>query len=306
MTSESDFVRGLRALGRQGAANVFSIPYGDVPIRVRYYPGSSSHLVLDAPYVGRRPERTSDYRGLRGALVATRPMEIVLRREDRSDAAAKAGGVAVEAQVGDPEFDRAVYVDSRSQHEVIGAVLAEAPLRAAVRALLDAGVGPITIDTKDATISLRVHAFSGLPADVTWTLGHLATIAASVPEVRASGDSHPEDVWRGRQIGMGVLCLLGAVPPLVLMFFALPERCYDSDGEGISLSCVEPGCCAPAQGGLALGLVLGLLAAVLVWPRIRGTSSSHRVRPWVAFFAVALCLEACFSVAHLVGGLVLR
>lgn len=300
MASYSDFVRGLRALGPPGAGSDFVVTHRGVPIRVRAFDGSAEHMVLETPYLGAPREHALDYRSAAGALLAPRPMDIVLRRESAEDVRGKERGVAIEVQTGDPDFDARVYVDSPSRHDVSRAVLAAAPLRAAVRALLDARAGPLTIDTMDAAISLRLDTFGGLPADVGWTLEHFATIATSVPEVRASSEARPASSWLGVQLLLGAAAILGILPTLLVVFTVLPARCYVTDDEGTAIACSVAGCCEPAGYGLAVGLAVGLVAAAVAWHRIRGTSNAHTARPWIASFVVALVAEVGITVAHII------
>ena len=55
-----------------------------------------------------------------------------------------------------------------------------------------------------------------------------------------------------------------------------------------------------------LGLVVGALLAALLYRRIRGTSSAHTTRPWIALFTLVLCIELGVFVAHAIGSVVLR
>jgi hypothetical protein len=300
----NDYVASLRRLSPGANGDDFRIEHGSVRIHVRYFPGSHSHMLLETPYVGRpRTGAGETYREGAGELVAVRPMEILLRREDSTDRAGKREGVAVEAQLGDPLFDAAIYVDTRAPEDVVRRVLAAEPLRAAVRDLVGVGVSSVTIDDAGGLVSAVVHSFSELPDDPAWMLDRIAAIATHLPEVRASGGAHPEDPWRGRQILMGVAAVIGALPTVFLPFVTRAAHCYVSDDEGTSLVCDDPSCCAPLGWGAAIGITVGLVAAAAMWPRIRGTSSSHRVRRWVALFAVLLGLEGAISLAHVLAAI---
>ncbi len=305
--TEADFLRALRALARvSGKDDDFVIDRHGVALRVQHYPGSSSHVELSTPYVGRAAGTSESYRGgALMALAAPRPMQIALRREKPSDAAAKRSGVAVEAQTGDPEFDDAVYIDSPSSREVIQHVLGAAPARDAVRALLALGIGPITLDGMDLRIRAHIGSFGSLRSPET-VLDHLATLANHLPEVRASGKRPPIDVWQARAILLGLAAFLGVFASLFSTFMLLPDVCYVSDGEGISLTCEYGSCCTPSTIGLLAGGLVGLVLAIMVWGRIRGTSSAHTVRPWAAFFTLVVTIEVCVTAASVVGAVALR
>lgn len=311
MATQKELVARMRERARDAHrgpdTDSFSVRQGEVVIHVGYYPGSSQHTVLTTDYVGRTREATADYRGTAGAFSAARPMQITLRRETGYDARSRRAGVAVEAQTGDAAFDERVFIDSPSEHAVIQKVLAAPELRASVRALIGAGIDHLTVDGLGAKIALRIDDASGLPDDPSFLLGHLATIATHVPEVRSTGQRPIGDPWLGRQILMGAGAILGAFPAIFSMFMLLPDRCYDSDGEGgTSLSCRVAGCCDPVTYGASVGSLAGLLLAVLLWMQVRGTSRAHRARPWVALFALVLGLEAGICVAHVVGAFALR
>lgn len=304
MASESDYVAALRALtGATG--DEMSIRLADVRIDAQYFSGSSSHLVVSTPYVGRDLAPPESYRGHRGPLVAVRPLSITLRREDASDRRAKAGGVAIEAQTGDHAFDDEVYVDGPSTEEVVARVLASPIARTAIRELLAAGVSPVALDDA-GKIHVRIHAFAALPGDPLWLLERIALVARHVPTVTPSGGSHPVDPWAGVPVLFGAAALvLGIITP-ILMFSVLPERCYVSDDEGTSLACIDPRCCEPVAYGAVGGAAVGLVLAAFLFFRIRGTSSAHRVRWSAAGFAFLVAFELAQLLAHAVAAFTLR
>jgi len=296
MASETDYVNALRAEA-SARGDEFQTVRGGIRIHVRYYPGSSSHLVLNTPYVGRAVEGAAP-------IVAIRPLEIQLRAENEHDRRAKAKGIAIEAQTGDAEFDRAVFVDSPTEHDVVAQVLGSPALRQAVRELLEVGITPVTLD-EDGRIEILVRDFSRLRRDPAWLLETLATIAREVPEVRASGAKRKPDPWPAVLVLLGVLGLIGMVLTPLAVFTVLPDRCYVSDGEGSSLSCVDPACCQPLTLGGGAGALLGVLLAFSLFRAIRGTSSAHRIRLGAALAAFVVCVEAGLLFAHLAGAVLL-
>ncbi len=298
MASVLEYARQLQTLAGTTGDSLWLV-FRRVEVKATYHPGSAAHLVITTPYVGRNDADGAGYRG-RPPLSAPRPMAIQLRKETAGDLRGKRRGVAVETQLGDPVFDEAVYIDSTSRPEVIQRVLGAAPARAAIQALLAGGAGPITLDAKGGTIAVRVEGIGDLPDGVTWLLDHLLTIAAHMPVVHESGEAPPRDAWTGRRNVLAVSGMLGMFPAVLLMFSALPSRCYWSDGEGTQLLCEEAGCCTPVQGGLAAGVLLGAIVATALFRKVRGASNSHTLRPTVAFFAFILVIELCVSVAHLV------
>lgn len=306
VTTETEYVAALRQLARSREDD-FTIDVGGVTLRVQYFSGSGSHVVVETPYAGVRgePGAGDGYRQATSALSAPRPMRIELRSETSADMDAKRDGVAVEAQTGDEVFDDLVYIDTPTAPEVCRAVLAAPELRRAVEALLAMGAGPIMIDGLTGTITVRVHGFGGLSGDPKPMLEAFATIARSVPEVRSSGRP-ASDAHLGTTILLGAATVLGLAPMMAAMFLALPERCYSSDDEGISLSCVDPACCTPITWGGAVGALVGLVVGLVVRARIRGTSSAHRVRTPAAVFSVLLSVELGITLAHVVGAFALR
>lgn len=296
MPGETEYVDALRRLaGSPG--NQFPLQHGGLRFEARYVGGSSSHLLLSTPYVGRRTTAADHYRGERQALIATRPLCITLRRENAHDRRAKDRGVAVEAQTGDPELDAEVYIDSPSRPDVALRVLASPALRTAVRELIRVDAAPLDLD-HDGTIRVRITSFDRLPDDPRWILDRLATIAREVPAVDPSGDEHPRDRWRELQHVLGALAigLLFLVPAVI--FNVLPDPCYASGDDGTALVCADASCCAPLGLGSAGGVLVGVIVAFVLFRAIRGTSSAHVTRWWVAVFAFLVSLETGILAAH--------
>lgn len=172
--------------------NPFDCRYENYVIRVDYNGGSSKHLILTATYdaVARSDHA---YRGGAGrALAAPRPLSIELRWEDTSDVAAKAKGLNVEWQTGDPAFDQVVYIDSpTTDPEVLSAVI-NPEVRRAVRELLGIGFKTVGIDEGgDGSVSAYLDEFSSSepppPGRGQNALRAFTHLLANLPAITSSG-----------------------------------------------------------------------------------------------------------------------
>lgn len=104
---------------------------------------------------------------------------IVLRREDRIDRGGKALGISREIQVGDPDFDATVYIESEAPEAVVRRALAPAEARGAALALVRGPAGAVEIGEGRAVLRLGEEALAGEPAAILAALAPLATLGAS-------------------------------------------------------------------------------------------------------------------------------
>ncbi len=308
---ESDLVRALRQKAGDTKEDRFTITHADVVVGVSYSGGSSSSLSLSTRYdaVAKREHADAreggNYRqtAVPRALVAARPMRIVLRPEAYADKDAKASGINVEQQTGDELFDATVYVDSpTTDHEVLQAILNQ-EARRAVGSLFDLGLRRISIDDVQGNVEAYLSEFAVAkekPDRAQLMLDAFTRLARSLPVVRGGGDL-PAPAPFGCLTGVGTVFagVLGvaAIP----LFFAIASGfdCTEpsADGEGSNL---KDGCGSPAIVAIVSGLAAGVLAYVVtrifLTPRLRGRSDSASRIFRLSITSYALAAELTFLV----------
>jgi hypothetical protein len=200
------------------------------------------------------------------------PLPVVtLRREDEADRAGKARGINVEAQVGDPEFDHAVYVDTQLDSERVRVLFAS---KEAQRAVLQLVHTASTVELSPAGVVVRLDDNPGTfqPAAFRPLLDAILTVAALT---RANVPLGRSDERRGAWL-------------VVLSFAALPF----SVGAAILAHVLwAPDTAALSGIGAGAGLVLWLLLRPLFVRAVRGHSRGLRFYRQIAitqFFALSL------------------
>lgn len=216
-----------------------------------------------------------------GGLVATRPLGIVLTRENAADRAAKAEGVSVEWQSGDPAFDDGTYVKSdATDPRVLDAVL-NSTVRGATLELLALGCEEIRLDV-GGSISTTVPAreFKSAQPSLVRTrlqgvLEAFARLLSDIPTVRHSGLAHPRPplsrvtFWLGAVGAAGWLLNVGWAGMVATASASLLGKKTADIAVGPSILCV------------VVGLVAGFVGASLyggaVRERARGRSDAHQL-----------------------------
>jgi len=246
----------LRALaGAQGSFDAaFSIGSGIARIDVRFGTDHDRRrlttMVLSIAY-----DLASRASAGQPALVATRPLAIELRKENRADVSAKDGGVSYEWQAGDPAFDDNVYVSTpTSEPEVLARVLNPA-VRAGVLQLIQLGFERILVDD-DGKLEARAPAENLKPS---WeadraqrAVASFCQIAAHVPPLEHSGQKRARAPLAGWST---VLFLIGgagwilSVPLFSLVAEVLHKAVGRDKAHQIGV--------LPVLGCLALALVVG-------------------------------------------------
>ena len=135
-------------------------------------------------------------------------------------------------------------------------------------------------------------------------LDAFATILSHVPVVERAMGKRPSDSLLNWTIIGNAFATIGFFSAIPTYLSAAPDRCVTHTMDVANLVC-HPGCCEPAQWGLALGIPLGIAVAVAVRAvlvaRLRGRSnSSSRVNypAVIAGFLVAeLALIASCAIA---------
>jgi hypothetical protein len=262
-----------------GASGDFKVTYNGRPIRAAYALNSDDDIVsltLSISYDAvARARGEGLYRGA-SPLVATRPLDIELRREDPADRAAKRDGVSVEWQAGDPGFDDVVYVSSpTSDAQVLAAVLGP-EVRAGVLELLGFGFESVGIDLQGrvlATIGSRELRADREPNAGERALEAYDRILGNLPVVTHSGEKHAAAPLSRVT---GVLVVIGATGWLTnvgyVAFLGLTFKQFRRDDPQIPTAWVI----AAVALAIFAGIVGAWLYARVVRHYARGRSNAHR------------------------------
>ncbi|MEZ4453059.1 MAG: hypothetical protein R3B09_26600 [Nannocystaceae bacterium] len=185
---------------------------------------------------------------------ATDLPRIVLRREGALDRGGKALGINREVQLGDPEFDAAVYVESEAPAGPVQAVLAAATARAAAAALVRGPADEVVIGEGRVTAHLGAAELADPRAPrAQEALTHLASLATSVA-VPKDMPSRAELVRRrpiGPMIGVALawlaMMLVAALlrPPISIAWGSV----WAAAGVGLALWALTCGALALALRG---------------------------------------------------------
>lgn len=200
--------------------NPFVLRHGPYEIKVDYNGGSSKHIELSAKYdaVARidHPALVARARAYRAGapqpLLAPRPLGIELTREDTDDVAAKASGLNVEWQSGDPAFDGFVYVDTpTTDPEILASVLGP-EVRRAVCELIAMEFKTIMIDD-GGDVSAYLSEFSSSepprPNRGADALRWFVQILSNLPAVASSGPMVKRNPLFGLTVTLGVVGFIG-------------------------------------------------------------------------------------------------
>ena len=211
-------------------------------------------------------------------FVAARPAaaelpRIVLRAEGALDRGAKHVGLAREAQLGDPEFDAAVYVESEAPEAALRQALAAPAARAAAIARVRGPAGEVQLGEGRVSVRLDAAALAGPNlAEVTALLERLRALADALA-VPQDMPSRAEIVTRrsvGHIVGIALVwlvTLLAAVfvhPPPVLEWW-------------------------PVLAALGVGGVLWLMLVAALGLVLRGAPDSLR---WLGICALFFVFTA--------------
>lgn len=202
---------------------------------------------------------------------------ICLRREGALERGAKAVGLNREVQLGDPDFDAAVYVESEAPDAAIRQALADPAARSAARALLAAGLTE-EVQLGEGRVSARIAGERlqdpSSPA-LREALDQLAALAAalSVPK------DTPTRAELARRRPVGHIAAI-ALAWLVLLLLAVLLRPPPTLAWG------------PVWSALGLGALLWALCCAGLALVLRGAADSLR---WLLISAAFFALVAPFA-----------
>jgi hypothetical protein len=169
----------------------------------------------------------------------------------------------LEAETGDTEFDRKVYIHSHAPIPVVSQVLAAPETRAAVLGLLEADWHKLVIDARGGRIAVRGRADAKLvgtfPERVEQAIGHLVRLARALPAFEGS------KFWRTRVVDVAapLAGLLTLVTGALLVTWGAHDYPVDDTGHAFTA----------AGYGLALWPAVGLLVFLLARKGAEGLST---------------------------------
>ena len=198
---------------------------------------------------------------------------IVLRAEGAVDRGGKALGISHELQLGDPDFDAAVYIESEAPDALVAQVLAAAPVRAAAVALVRGPAGEVQLG--EGRVTARLEAVQ-LTADAARAVVAPLRALATAMAVPKDMPTRAEIIGR-RQVGhiFGI-----AFAWLVTLTLAVVVRPPQVLTWGAVLA------------ALGLGVVLWLGVCAGLARILRGASDSMR---WVLLSAAVFALTTPFA-----------
>ena len=225
-------------------------------------------------------------------------MAIELRREDLVDRRAKAEGLSVEWQSGDEDFDRAVYVCSRtSDAEVLAAVVCD-EVRKGVLELLALGFRRVNIDD-DGRICAHLTEFVAPRSAAKQNRGLLVIqafvrILSNVPAIESSLEEAPAVPFAGWTRLLRIIGILGWATnvPITAAFLHLLRSVAGLPEDVPSFLQIAL--------VFALAVGLGMFGATgygaLVRPRLQGRSDAHHILSSAKFSAFGGLSVVCFFV----------
>jgi hypothetical protein len=144
------------------------------------------------------------------AYVDRRPY-LVMRREAASDRFGKRHGLNREIEVGDAEFDAAVYLESNSPDANVQRTLADPALRKAVRGMLDDGARRLVLGPKGLYAECTIPA-GRLPGfGVDETMARLGEIAAALPLYQTGQADKPHWLYESALTTLTIVAVISII-----------------------------------------------------------------------------------------------
>ncbi len=273
-----------RTAGAEPRVDSFSVAREPCALRVSVSHdshGAVSTLALRFDYDD--PARIAAVRGAGGeALVAIRPLEILLRRETAEDRAAKADGTNGEWQTGDAAFDGVVYVSTPNDDARALAAVSRAEVRSAALDLFAMGFEQITIDGGDSIGKGAVEARRSREARDTpraataeLVLAAMEQLARYLPVVTHSGTARaaPPLTWLTRSLAIvgaaGWLLSVAWVGLLARIVDAIRPGSHDGSSVAPAMTLVV------LAFSVAAGVLGGWRYGELLRARLRGSSQAR-------------------------------
>ncbi len=217
---------------------------------------------------------------------------ILLRSEGWADRLGKRLELNREVQIGEPDFDRAVYIESDAPDHVVACVLGDPARRRAVLDVLAAGFAEVRIHDGSSLVAASrprpgaVHLRSAVVRDVARCL---AVLAPAIPAREPLADAVPA--------GAGG-CVRGAA--VLLLGLAILAGLLGAAGVMVTIRDAYP----PVTGDVYLlavpvGASLVVVALLLLALAVRGRSTSFRV--FVMVGALIVYAVPCYTVGAFLG-----
>jgi len=225
-------------------------------------------LAVELPDIGGGAAATagSPFRDYAGTQLGAPKLE--LRPETRWDRLGKALRINRELQVGDPQFDEQVYLESDAADEILRRILAAPEVRRATVGLLGLGCSLISLNNGQHRLAARWSKYPWPdPAQIRAAAQQLDALAAGLPAISAW--PKPPALSRGGRI-IGYACLAAAVGILLTFVGRSAYRPLTDELWGL---------------GVLAGAVAWLLLVPLVLLLVKGRSNGLR-----AFMATSCVL----------------
>jgi hypothetical protein len=307
----------LRAIaGVQPFATQFCVPVAGAEVEVEYDHAllSGERTVLVVPFPDAAGERSGGYREVVTSSVEVRTtIAISLREAQSSDRILRAPGGQHDLHTGDMEFDKAVFVETQSDHEVVRSLLRDPASRAAIVELLRAGCSSIVLDGRSGDIILHLVRRSAPmpdPASAVQFLNLIEKLRDAMPAVvrptrrattmkRKTATSLFVDVVIWFLVSVTLVGVPASCVVTVLYWLLSPAACFHNSLPGkTTFSCSSATCCEPFYTGLLWGLIatciLSLPVALLriaSLPELREQRSSWQIMG----MALGVCLPIGLS-----------
>jgi len=225
---------------------------------------------------------------------------IALRPLGRVDRWAMRTGLSRRSGLGDPDFDALVYVDADVPGAWVRSMLASTQARAAVVALVTAGL-EVRINDRNAPVvsAVRMSSVKKKVPDAAAVRSWLASLSTVAQAVSAMPLAGPEGGGLRARMPYPFILLAVSVVTVVASFFGRSGPHSASDpacDSGICLSCDNAVVGAagnlcflqspPAKWGLLSGVVVAIAIVLIYGRRLRGTSNAHVVLLQSPFFPV--------------------
>jgi hypothetical protein len=205
-----------------------------------------------------------------------------LRTEVPLDGTAKRVGINVEVQTGDAEFDRRVYIESDAPADAVRTALASPDARAEVLSLLES-FEDLQFDFE----GIHLKAMGDVDVErAKRAVAGLTRIAATLPRF------HESALQARRYPLLGVVLVLSAIDVIPIAAVIVGHLQYPAVHD-----------LAPVLVGLGAGAASWIVAAALVFLRLRGRSTSLRDIVVTCALLFPICAMGGLAAVYWINGL---